>query len=157
MTGYWAISPYESKYRQAFDQCWNDDRQHGTIAIRWSQAGGLSGLSRAEIESRLIDAYGVASDSAVAMLWNFYNSIEIGDIILARLGRKFCIGIGTVTRPAYFDLNQGRTRLSGLHPSVAASFLDVGWSHVDMRPVREWFTIGTVSRITEEKYRRLFL
>ena len=156
MTNYWAIAPWPNDNDQIFEQVWAYDREHGTIAIRWHQLGDLAGLSRSQIEQRYVYHYKRESAQSVQMLYTFYNKIAIGDVIIARRGRYFCIGIGRVTREAYYDLEQARERLNGLSTDLSTNFIEVNWQRLAIIPVREVFAIKTVSNIGEAKYRRLF-
>jgi hypothetical protein len=90
------------------------------------------------------------------MLWDFFNRIEIEDVIVARRGRKLCLGIGRVIRTAYFDLERGQERLNGLSTDLGASFIDVEWERVGVIPVTALFAIKTLSNIGQSKYQRLF-
>jgi hypothetical protein len=91
------------------------------------------------------------------MIWDFYNKIQIEDVVVARRGRSVCMGTGRVVRTAYFDLPRGLARLNGLSsPYIGASFIDVEWQRLDTIPVPEMFTRKTLSNIGEAKYHRLF-
>src|SRR5919106_1152901 len=146
LLNYWAIAPWPNDNAQLFEQVWQYDREHGTIAIRWHGIGDPSELSRAEIERRLRADSGKDESVSAQMIWAFYNLIQIEDLVVARRGRKLCIGIGRVIRPAYFDLRQGMTRLNGLSsPYIGASFINVEWQRLDTIPVSELFTRKTIS------------
>jgi hypothetical protein len=157
VTNYWAIAPWPNDNAQMFDQVWRYDREHGTIAIRWHDMGDVAGLSHTQIGQRHRDVYGFDSQQAEQMIWDFYNTIQIEDFVVARRGRGFCIGIGRVVHAAYFDLRRGLDRLGGLSsPYVGASFIDVEWQRLGISPVSELFAIKTLSNIGEAKYHRLF-
>lgn len=154
MTKYWVIAPFESKKsRKVFDRCWEYDRQHGTIAIGWHEIGDPSGLTKPELEERIDQTY-PGFPGGTQALWHFYNSIEFDDIVIAKRGRNRCIGIGRVTRPAYFDEREGSKRASGYHDNKA-SFVGVKWEHLGEIWVERMFARQTVSQIDEARYREL--
>ena len=140
-----------------FDQVWRYDREHGTIAIRWHDMGDMAGLSRSQVGQRHREVYGFDAQQAEQMIWDFYNRVQVEDVVVARRGRSFCIGIGRVVRPACFDLRRGLDRLGGLSsPYVGASFINVEWQRLSVIPVSELFAIKTLSNIGAAKYHRLF-
>jgi hypothetical protein len=157
VTNYWAIAPWQNDDAQIFDQVWQYDREHGTIAIQWHDLGDLSGLCRTEIGRRHRETYGHDSMQAEQMLGDFYNKVEVEDVVVARRGRHLCIGIGRVVRPAYFDLKQGQERLNGLSsPYMGVNFINVEWQRLGVISVSEMFAIKTISNIGAAKYHRLF-
>jgi hypothetical protein len=157
MTNYWAIAPWSNDERQIFDQVWSFDREHGTIAIRWDELGDLSRPTLAEIERRYLQVYGSSSKPAARMLWDFHNRIAFEDVVVARRGLNFAIGIGRVVRTAYFDRLKGKARLNGLaSPYLGSRFIEVDWQELKTIPVSEPFTRNTLSDIGEAKYVRLF-
>jgi hypothetical protein len=153
---YWAIAPWENADTQIFDQVWRYDRDHGTIAIRWAEVGDVSKLSRSEIGKRVQEVYGPVSGAAEQMLFDFYNKIKVGDVVVARRGLKHWVGIGKVIRAAYHDLPQGQVRMNGLGSQyMGVHFIDIHWERRGMIPVRESFTVKVLSNIGEAKYQRI--
>ena len=156
MTKYWAIAPWPNNEPDIFNTVWRYDTEHGTIAIRWHQLGDLTGLPKQQIAAQYRETHGEDSAPAVKMLWDFYNEVEPEDVVIARRGRHFCIGLGRITRPAYFDLARGQARLNGVpHRYVGASFVEVEWEWLGIRPVSEPFTMNTISNIGAAKFHRI--
>jgi len=153
---YWAIAPWPNDDADLFEAVWRYDKEHRTIAIRWHGIGDPAGLSREDIAERLSN--GTKNEAASSrMIWDFFNKVHVGDVIVARRGRHFAVGVGIVTRTAYFDLSKGHERLSGyMSPYIGASFVDVDWKMLSTIPVSEMFTISTISNIGMQKFYRLF-
>jgi hypothetical protein len=157
MVNYWAIAPWPNNEPEIFDQVWRYDQDHGTIAIRWHQLGDVSVLPLAQIEERHREIYGYESHQAAQMLWDFYNKVDLGDVVIARKGRSICVGIGRVIRAAYYDPQKGLDRLGRLsHEYRGVNFIDVAWERRGVILIDEMFAIKTLSNIGPEKYRRLF-
>ena len=93
-------------YAPGRDACeWEECLNTGTMIIGWDELGDLS-----EYESRdamwyaLRNAYhkdNPRNDSLTT--WNFYDGIEVGDIIYVRRGRSTILGRGVVESDYYFD------------------------------------------------------
>jgi hypothetical protein len=109
MTRHWAIWPYHPNDRAVFTRAWDFDRENGTIAIGWA-VGDLTGLNRREVARRVQAVYS-DQPGATGMLWNFYNSIDIGDEVLALGSRTSVLAFGTVTRRAFHDPSSGQSRV----------------------------------------------
>jgi hypothetical protein len=89
------------------------------------------------------------------MFRDFYHSIKVGDVVLARRGRKVIAATGTVTRAAYYEHNKN---LEALGPSRAYSnHLDVQWKSAPRDEAFPTVVFGmqTLYEIPEEKFRSL--
>src|SRR5258708_17425659 len=103
MPRYWVIAPYENQ--ELFDKVWQFDLPNGSISLGWgSELGDVSTLDRDELAKAVAAKYPefpLATRSLfVNMIWKFNHDIAIGDIIIARRGRKVLAAIGRVTRLA---------------------------------------------------------
>ena len=122
MPRYWVIAPFENK--ELFDKIWDFDLSNGTISLGWSELGDVSKLDRDELDRAVADKYPEsppATKSLFAnMIWKFSHDIAIGDIIIARRGRKILAAIGRVTSPA--------EDAPGKNPAIPhRNFLGVDW------------------------------
>jgi len=89
------------------------------------------------------------------MLWNFYHSIQAGDIVIVRKGRKKIAGVGMVIKPAYYS-QAYNVQASG--PEHAHShYLGVRWQDTlrDKEFDRIVFPMQTVWAINESIYQEL--
>lgn len=92
MADAWAIAPGEGA------RLWQEFLELGISAIGWDYLGDLSEYeSKDEIHSALIE-YGAGQNPYNQSLaaWEFSHEIKIGDIVLAKKGRRLIIGWGTV-------------------------------------------------------------
>lgn len=89
------------------------------------------------------------------MIWDFFHSIKLGDVILARQGTKKLAAIGTVIRTAYHDPSKNLSADSGWF--TFANHLDVRWddSPRDKQYADPVFGIQTLYKTSEEKFRVL--
>jgi 5-methylcytosine-specific restriction enzyme B len=144
---YWKIAPGEKA--SIWSHCVGD-AQSGCIRIGWPTLGDLSRFS---VEDDLRQAFenDYQKGRKWRELWEFLH-IREGDVILANNGMTSIVGVGTVTKPYFFD--------SGLpdYPNC----LGVKWWDVQDRPipegakslVKDWFGY-TVKELTAEEFERL--
>jgi hypothetical protein len=157
----WVISPYHN--RSPFDKVWEFDKKNNLIAIGWAELGDLSGLSNDEIYHRYIKEakkgnkdYKVHSQ-APTFLYDFYNKINIDDIVIARQGWQKIIGIGRVTRQAYFDKKKGEEpfKITKSKAKIYPHIIDVNWKEISI-DLRNMFHVeNTVSEISIDKFNDL--
>lgn len=76
---------------------WNEFCEQSIAGIGWELDDLTEFKSREAIEEALSESGGSASKTDVSTIGSFVNEIEIGDIILAKRGRKTILGWGTVT------------------------------------------------------------
>ena len=95
----WMYSP--GQYASEWDEC----LKTGTMLIGWDDLGDLSQYeSRDAIWSELKGLYGKdnpRNDSLTT--WNFFDGIDVGDIIYVRRGRSTILGRGVVESDYYYD------------------------------------------------------
>jgi restriction system protein len=159
MPRYWVIAPVESKNAELFDKVWQFDVAENLISIGWSELGDISRMDRESLVAAIASTY--AGKPATTrglyanMLWSFYHEVVIGDLVVARRGRKTLAGIGKVVHPAeYFP---------GKNPFLARpghshdSFLGIEWQ---TEPRNKSFgtlvfPMHTLTEFSEEQYRSL--
>lgn len=154
MVRYWVIAPYNYEDREAFDICWDYDRLNGVIAIGWSELGDLSGLSKEDISARFLE-YKDWEPKARHQVIKFWTEIQVGDIVIARGGRKRVVGIGTVTGPAFYDPKRGDERADNIAESFR-NFLPVRWERDEKEFPRTELGMQTLYEMTAERYAELF-
>lgn len=138
ITRYWKIAPGENAWQ--WEECLNG----GFIAIGWEELGDISGLNRAEFDTRrdeLIAQYPEKwTKTGVNQVWVF-RQIQKGDRIIANRGTQEVLGIGTVTDSYYFV------------PNVRHGHrLPVHWDNITPHQVNEKGWVRTLIEIGQEKF-----
>lgn len=104
---YWLIAPGDQA------KMWDEFSKNNEIGIGWEDLGDLS-LYKNDYEkfkNDYIETY--HSDdrdykgNAPKQIWDFYKSINIGDIVFARRGVLQIIGMGKVTSDFFYDEKRG--------------------------------------------------
>jgi len=149
---YWVIAPYDSTKPEIFDKAWEYDFKNGTIAVGWSSLGDISTLNEEALENRYIKAHGKDNPADRKAIWNFCHEISVGDMIIARRGRRKIIGIGEVIGAHFFDENKGKERVGYLTENVYSNFLKVKWQKVEINFEEIVFPIFTISEIDNNKF-----
>jgi restriction system protein len=156
MTDYWVIAPYDSNIPEVFERAWSYDKENGTIAVGWTELGDISELSKSEIREKLEDTYPSMHKGQVTRdtncLWSFYHEVSIGDTMIARQGTKRIIGIGKVTRTAFYDEDMGRERL-GDESRYYPHFICVDWKIQEIDFDRIMFSFYTMYKLPGGKER----
>jgi len=161
MTRYWVIAPYDSTRADIWEIVWQYDLANNTIAIGWNELGGISdqGQLRDAIEEEYADRSKANKTWLFNTMWNFYNEIKKGDIIIARRGTKQIAAVGTVTQTAYYNVEKGQERVGKATDDFYANFIGVQWH--DRPRDRQFdnmvFAIRTMYEISEGKYKALLL
>lgn len=156
MTRYWVIAPFESKNPEAFDKVWRFDLDHNVISIGWDRVGDPSKMSHETLVGVVASAYpdrpNATKSLFVNMLWAFYHEIAIGDVVIARRGRKVLAAIGKVIKTGFYapGTNPDLTTPDSAH----TNFLGVKW---DNQPRNKIFTsivfpMHSVYEISESQY-----
>lgn len=152
MPRYWVIAPYEAKNYDFFNQVWQFDQINNTISIGWGQLGDVSNMDKQTLSNKLAQTF--PRSRAVNMIWAFYHEIKPGDIVLARRGRKTLVGIGTVTKAAYYEpgKNPHLSALGDSHPN----FIDVEWKPLNKEIISSFvFPMYTVSEFSDAQYHNI--
>jgi hypothetical protein len=159
MPRYWVIAPYSFEEPGRWDRVWKYDLEHNVISIGWRELGDGSSLDEDQLKEQMDRNYpDLPSNTRTLyrrMFRDFYHSIKVGDVVLARRGRKVIAATGTVTRAAYYEHNKN---LEALGPSSAYSnHLDVQWKPAprDKAFPAVVFGMQTLYEIPEEKFRYL--
>ena len=122
MPRHWVIAPVESKDRELFDKVWQFDLANNTISIGWTQLGDVSHLTHEQLLQAVASEWPENKRPSVAanMLWNFYHEISVGDVVIARRGRRMLEAVGEVTKHAVY--------VPGKNPDLKyPHFLEVSW------------------------------
>ncbi|MBY0530675.1 MAG: endonuclease NucS [Xanthobacteraceae bacterium] len=150
----WIIAPVEANPVEVFDRVWRFDLSNNVISIGWNELGNVSSSERENLIETVAKKYPNNSPRSQAHIvntfWNFYHEIEVGDVVLARRGRKTLVGVGDVTAKAQYT--------PGRNEAVDhANFLEVAWrsSPRDKQFGSIVFPMQTISQTTEEAARRL--
>jgi len=135
---YWIVTPwFGDDYLQTFQQVWDFDKDNGTLAVGWGKMGNVSKLSYNQMKARVEKVFPRFKKRSktfiVNSLWKFYREIQIGDIVIARWGRKEIVGIGKVVKKAYYDSKKGRERAPSSDSYVFRNFIDVQWLPVSVK------------------------
>lgn len=97
---YWLYAPGENARN------WEEFYDKGIMAIGWDEIGDLTHYAnREEIRQALFDVYGGEGSKKNDVTANdeFLNKINIGDVIIAKKGRRELLGYGEVTSSYTFD------------------------------------------------------
>ena len=170
---YWVIAPMKAAKNilenKLFAVAWEYDTQHGTIAIGecCDHVITLQDISQfanpedfqSEIKKHKLN-WGTA---APKMIWDFHRNIQVGDTVIARRGSNEILGIGTVTKTAYYDLTRGLERIGAassppkeLQPYIKPRFVEVFWVitgnfSVNLKPKPN----RILQKITESQYQKV--
>ena len=101
---YWLYAPGRGAEK------WDAFYHEGVVALGWSGIGNLSGYSsKTEIAQKMAEVFSDESShkNDALSLWQFYNEMQPGDIILVKRGRKEILGMGTVDSGYYYDDSRG--------------------------------------------------
>lgn len=159
MPRYWVIAPYHADRPELWEKVWNYDVEHSIISLGWSELGDISSVSENQlselIDRTYTDKTRVAKSLYRGMLWHFYHSIKLGDVVIARRGLRQIAAIGDVARVGYYEHNKNSEALG---PERAHSnYLDVHWREGSRNKVFNAQVFGRLAlyEIQEEKFRDL--
>jgi hypothetical protein len=154
MPRYWVIAPVESKPPELFDKVWQFDLANNLISIGWKQLGDVSKMTREQlaeaVASTYLDKPPHTKGLYANMIWAFYHEIGLGDVVIARRGRKALAAVGKVSRSAFYA--PGKNPAHG-HPN----FLEVAWQEQPRDKVFPGvvFPMQTLTELSEEQFRSL--
>ncbi len=100
---YWLYAPGENAHK------WDEFYELGIMALGWDELEDIRQYnSREEIKEALVEAYGGegSKKNDVSANYNFVNTINIGDIIIAKKGLGELLGFGEVTSNYIYDENR---------------------------------------------------
>jgi len=97
---YWLYAPGENARN------WEEYYEKGIMALGWDKLGDLTQYtSKAQIKKALVDAYSGKGSKKNDVTANdeFLNKIKIGDVVIAKKGRKELLGYGIISSDYIFD------------------------------------------------------
>lgn len=100
---YWLYAPGENAHK------WDEFYELGIMALGWDELEDIRQYnSREEIKEALVAAYGGegSKKNDVSANYDFVNTINIGDVIIAKKGRGELLGFGEVTSNYIYDENR---------------------------------------------------
>lgn len=151
MPRYWVIAPFESKSPETFDKIWQFDLESNLISIGWEELGDISSQSQEKLFQVIATTYPDKPQQTKGlianMLWSFYHEISVGDLIIARRGRKSLAAVGKVSQSAFYAPN--KNPYSG-HPN----FIEVDWQEQPRNKLFSniVFPMHTLMEVTEETF-----
>lgn len=160
MPRYWVIAPYHADERDAWERVWKFDLENGIISIGWAELGDISSFSENALVDHAAKTWECSPAEAKAaqayrMMTKFYHSVQPGDVVISRRGRKEIAATGTVKRAAYHDPKKNMATIREENPYP--NHLDVQWAESprNKRFDSIVFAMQTIYEIPEEKYRQL--
>lgn len=154
MPQHWIIAPVESEPAERFEKVWQFDLGEGVISIGWTELGDVSRMSKEELSRAVATAYpekpAATKSLYTNMVWAFHHEIAVGDLIIARRGRKILAAVGEVKAPAYY--------FRGKNPDVDhPNFLPVQWRERprDVRYPAVVFPMHTLAKSSREQFEKL--
>ena len=154
MVRYWVIAPIHYDDVQIFDQYWQYDLDKGVISIGWGM-GDISNISYEEFQTRFQNEFPEEWRNR-HQVWNFWSSIQEGDYVIARAGRKRVAGVGVVSGPAFYSLQMAQEQNKGVNDHPNENFLPVRWEGKDKEFRRQVFGMQTVTEMTAARFEELF-
>ena len=109
---------------------WLDFQQRGIAAIDCQELGDLSGFASREAihETAVESGLGDNPSNHSLALWSFAHAMRVGDVLIAKRGRSFILGWGTVTGEYLYDLGPGfQIGHSFFVPDDQTESVDDGW------------------------------
>lgn len=152
MTRYWIIAPFDSTMPAIWEKVWQFDLNHSMISVGWRELGNAINLDENELRDLFQETYG---HTKIYMFWNFIHNVQVGDVVIARRGRKKIVAIGTVTRQAYYDWDKAVEASSVEY--AYPNHIDVNWHDAPRNIEFDHIVFGmqTISEVKEERYREL--
>lgn len=140
---YWLYAPGENA--SIWDECLND----GQMYLGWDQMGDLTKYeSRKAMTTKLKELYGADKNHTNDSLavWEFANSINVGDIVYAKRGRRSIIGRGFVKGGYLFD----PTRNAYVHTRIVDWDMIGIWETEEMLPMKTLTDISKYPELTKK-------
>jgi restriction system protein len=161
MKRFWVIAPAPVEEINTFEKAWEYDLSHNVIAIGWGQMGDISSFDENQLKEKIDKTYTDLNQGQKTLyfnsIWNFWHNIQLGDIIIARKGRKRIAAVGKVTGTAFYDEKMGKDRMPDRNGNFYKFFISVDWIN-DKKDIvfdKQVFSMLTIYEITESKYELL--
>jgi MoxR-like ATPase len=154
----WKITPGEGEVR---DTLWNLFKKDNTIGIGWfdNKVDYSNFKSIDDVKKKLFEYSGERKDSSGKMIWDFINTIKIGDIIVANAGYKEVLGIGVIESEYISPNNPKNPVLSSKNPELYQDYVHfrkVNWVLTDeIKFNSQTFDQKTITQIHEEKWNKI--
>jgi len=158
MPQYWVIALYFAEYPEEWEKVWQFDLQNHIISIGWTELGDVSKCNEKQLKARIDQTYDDYTPRKTIYcfktLWRFYHDIQVGDIIIARRGRKKIAAVGTVTQTAYHAPKKTKSLQVQYHFS---NHIGIHWHDVPRNKAFPSIVFGiqTLYGIPEEEYTEL--
>ena len=154
------IAPAPAEEINTFEKASEYDLKNNVIAIGWSRLGDISSLDENQLKEKFDKTYpdlnpGVKT-SQCNSVWNFWHNIQLGDMIIARKGRKRIAAVGKVTGAAFYNEKMGKDRMPDQQANAYPNFIPVEWMN-DKKNIdfdKQVFSMLTIYEITESKYKK---
>ncbi len=157
MSRYWVIAPFSSESPIIWEKVWEYDLSNKVISLGWNALGDISSLNEDDLRALVESTYSDSSAPGliIGMLWNFYNNIAKGDIVIARKGRKQIAAVGTVTKTAYFSQTENAEAVGSEYSH--GHYIGVNWHETprDIEFDRIIFGMQALHGISESKFNDL--
>lgn len=104
---YWMYAPGEKA------RMWDECTKNGVMLLGWDDMGDLSQyVDREDMRSQMIVTYNKDTNFTNDSLstWNFFDAMEIGDVVFARKGRSTILGRGIVQSGYMYDAKRATYR-----------------------------------------------
>ncbi len=159
MPRYWVIAPHNWELPEIWERVWKFDLSNSVISIGWNELDNISSFDEDRLKAAVDSMYSKDSASTrgrfFGMLWNFFHNIQVGDVVIARKGRKRIAGIGKVTKTAYYE-HLKNVEMTGKEHGHS-NYLGVDWAKTprDLEFSRMIFGIQALYEITENQFSEL--
>jgi len=159
MPNYWVIAPFYFENPKIWQCVWERNLKDGFISVGWESLKNVSALNEHQIFQRHRQKIhdktekGAHADSKV--LHKFWHNIRIGDVVVARRGRKCIAAIGIVTSMPYYDPKKAK---KSFEPEPAyPNHLDIKWNDVprDVQFQNQVFGMQAIHSISKESLQGL--
>jgi len=156
---YYIIAPFDSEDKKKYEEVWNYDFKHNTIAIGWNELKDISQKNKKDIKKKIREVYSPEDEwykgkitRVKNALYDFYHNINVGDIILARKGTKKLVGVGEVIGKPYYSVEEAKKRDG---TGACPNFIKVKWQKKEIQYSEIVFSIFTIYSIDENKFHAL--
>jgi len=100
---FWAIALGEG------GRLWNECQEQGIVAIGWDYLGDLEQYADQDAITKAIIAHegqGTQPTNQSLCCWQFANTMKVGDTVVAKIGRRRLLGIGTIESEYIHDTSR---------------------------------------------------
>ena len=181
---YWVIGPIEvATSEKPFATAWEYDKQdgkipgkiaagQGKISVGWhceitelqelSQFANFQGLQKFVRQPEIKKAKPEWSPAIEKIIWDFHRDIWVGDTIIARRKSDEILGIGIVTKTAYYNFAEGEERIGTASSDkeeqggyIKPRFVEVFWVLTGIFSSEKLKLGGDLEEITSTRYKEV--